>query len=39
MKMKRRAIEEAIPAMIDSGLKITSDEANRIIDEIYKERE
>jgi HAD superfamily hydrolase (TIGR02253 family) len=38
MKMKRRAIEEAIPAMIDSGLKITSDEANRIIDEIYKER-
>ncbi len=38
MKMKRRAIEEAIPAMIDSGLKITSEEANRIIDEIYKER-
>jgi len=38
MKMKRRAIEEAIPAMIDSGLKVTSEEANRIIDEIYKER-
>jgi len=38
MKMKRRAIEEAIPAMIDAGLKITSEEANRIIDKIYKER-
>lgn len=38
MKMKRRSIEEAIPAMIDAGLKITSEEANRIIDEIYKER-
>lgn len=38
MKMKRRAIEEAIPAMIDAGLKITPEEADRIIDEIYKER-
>jgi putative hydrolase of the HAD superfamily len=38
MKMKRRAIEEAIPAMIDAGLKITHEEANRIIDEIYKEQ-
>ncbi len=38
MKMKRRAIEEAIPAMIDAGLKITSEEANKIIDEIYKEQ-
>jgi len=38
MKMKRRAIEEAIPAMIDAGLKITSQEANKIIDEIYKEQ-
>ena len=38
MKMKRRAIEEAIPAMIDAGLKITSKEANRVIDEIYKEQ-
>ncbi len=38
MKMKRRSIEEAIPAMIDSGLKITTAEANKIIDEIYKEQ-
>ncbi len=38
MKMKRRAIEEAIPAMIDAGLKITPEEADRLIDEIYKER-
>jgi len=38
MKMKRRSIEEAIPAMIDAGLKITHEEANRIIDEIYKEQ-
>jgi putative hydrolase of the HAD superfamily len=38
MKMKRRAIEEAIPAMIDSGLRVTSEEADRLIDEIYKER-
>jgi len=38
MKMKRRAIEEAIPAMIDAGLKITSEEANKIIDKIYKEQ-
>ena len=38
MKMKRRAIEEAIPAMIDAGLKITTEDANRIIDEIYKEQ-
>src|SRR5690606_41642992 len=38
MKMKRRAIEEAIPAMIDAGLKITSEAADRLIDEIYKER-
>lgn len=38
MKMKRRAIEEAIPAMIDAGLKITHLDANRIIDEIYKEQ-
>ena len=37
MKMKRRAIEEAIPAMIDAGLKITVNDANRVIDEIYKE--
>lgn len=38
MKMKRRAIEEAIPAMIDAGLKITHQEADKIIDEIYKEQ-
>ncbi len=38
MKMKRRAIEEAIPAMIDAGLRITVEEANAKIDEIYKEQ-
>lgn len=38
MKMKRRSIEEAIPAMVDSGLEISHDEANKIIDEIYKEQ-
>ena len=38
MKMKRRAIEEAIPAMVDAGLEITPDVANKIIDEIYKEQ-
>ncbi len=38
MKMKRRAIEEAIPAMIDAGLEITPEYANKLIDEIYKEQ-
>ncbi|MGA7836559.1 MAG: TIGR02253 family HAD-type hydrolase [Ignavibacteriaceae bacterium] len=38
MKMKRRSIEEAIPAMIDAGLSITQEEANKVIDEIYKEQ-
>ena len=38
MKMKRVAIEEAIPAMIDSGLTLTYEEANKVIDEIYKEQ-
>jgi len=38
MKMKRRAIEEAIPAMVDAGLDITTEVANKIIDEIYKEQ-
>ncbi len=38
MKMKRRAIEEAIPAMIDAGLSITPQDANLMIDEIYKEQ-
>jgi putative hydrolase of the HAD superfamily len=38
MKMKKRAIEEAIPAMVDAGLEITPEMANKLIDEIYKER-
>ncbi len=38
MKMKRRAIEEAIPAMIDAGLQLSVEDSNKIIDEIYKER-
>ena len=38
MKMKRRAIEEAIPAMVDAGLEITPEIANNMIDEIYKEQ-
>jgi HAD superfamily hydrolase (TIGR02253 family) len=38
MKMKRRSIEEAIPAMIDAGLSVTKEEANKVIDEIYKEK-
>jgi putative hydrolase of the HAD superfamily len=38
MKMKKRAIEEAIPAMVDAGLEITPEIANKIIDEIYKEQ-
>jgi putative hydrolase of the HAD superfamily len=38
MKMKRRAIEEAIPAMVDAGLEITTEVADKIIDEIYKEQ-
>jgi len=38
MKMKRRAIEDAIPAMIDSGLEISYSEANKMIDDIYKEQ-
>jgi putative hydrolase of the HAD superfamily len=38
MKMKRRAIEEAIPAMIDAGLALSVKESNQIIDEIYKEK-
>ena len=38
MKMKRRAIEEAIPAMIDSGLSISFEEADKLIDKIYKEQ-
>jgi len=38
MKMKRRSIEEAIPAMIDAGLSITIEGANKVIDDIYKEQ-
>ncbi len=38
MKMKRRSIEEAIPAMIDAGLSVTREQANKVIDEIYKEK-
>lgn len=38
MKMKRRSIEEAIPAMVDAGLEVTTEVANKIIDEIYKEQ-
>lgn len=38
MKMKKRAIEEAIPAMVDAGLEITPEKANQLIDEIYKEK-
>ena len=38
MKMKRRAIEEAISAMIDSGLTITIEDANKLIDDIYSEQ-
>jgi putative hydrolase of the HAD superfamily len=38
MKMKKRAIEEAIPAMVDAGLEITPEVSLKIIDEIYKEQ-
>jgi putative hydrolase of the HAD superfamily len=38
MLMKRRAIEAAIPAMIDAGLKLPPEEIKALIDEIYKEK-
>lgn len=38
MKMKSEAIEAAIRAMIDAGLKISHDEVKRRIDAIYKEK-
>lgn len=38
MKMKRRAIEGAIPAMCDAGLDLSPEEANKIIEEIYTEK-
>lgn len=38
MEMKRRAIEAAIRAMIDAGLRMTFEEARHKIEYIYKER-
>lgn len=38
MRMKRRAIEAAIPAMIDAGLDVSQEEAHQQIDEIYNEQ-
>jgi putative hydrolase of the HAD superfamily len=38
MKMKKRSIEEAIPAMIDAGLPLTYKECDDFISEIYKEQ-
>lgn len=38
MKMKRMAIEAAISNMIDAGLHITEEEAQKYIDEIYNEQ-
>lgn len=38
MKMKGRAIDAAITAMIDAGLKISKEEAKAKIDVIYKEK-
>ncbi|HEX2984764.1 MAG TPA: HAD-IA family hydrolase [Ignavibacteriales bacterium] len=38
MRMKRRAIEAAVPAMVDAGLKMSIDEARHEIDVIYKEQ-
>jgi len=38
MRWKRRAIEEAIPAMMDAGLQITPELADKIIEEIYQEQ-
>ncbi len=38
MLMKRRAIEAAIPAMIDAGLNLEPDQINKLIDEIYSEK-
>lgn len=37
MKMKRMAIEAAVPAMIDAGLNMNSEEAFARIDTIYRE--
>lgn len=38
MAMKRQAVDAAINAMIDAGLKLTRDEIQARIDAIYKER-
>lgn len=38
MKMKRRAVEAAMNAMIDSGLNLTQEQAVERIDSIYKEQ-
>ena len=38
MLMKRQAIDAAINAMRDAGLKLSNDEIRRGIDEIYEER-
>lgn len=38
MRMKRMAIEAGISNMIDAGLHITQDEAQKYIDEIYNEQ-
>ena len=38
MTMKTRAVDAAISAMIDAGLKLSYEEAKRIIDRIYAEK-
>lgn len=38
MRMKKRAIEAAVPAMVDAGLKMSIEEARHEIDLIYKEQ-
>ena len=38
MAMKRQSIDAAIHSMIDAGLSLSSDEARKRIDTIYKER-
>jgi putative hydrolase of the HAD superfamily len=38
MAMKRQAVDAAIHAMIDAGLKLSFDDAKRRIDKIYKEK-
>ena len=38
LKMKRMAIEEAVEAMIDAGLKLDKKQAVELIYELYKEK-